>query len=119
MKKILTAVIIALTLGAACANAESNESKHFEVTKSSQNLGGVVGNTAVYIYPGNKLNRLTTELQLKMLTNYTKKIICSKESSRKLVTDYGIRVLYIYPTKDFKTATMVSVTNCDGFPAKK
>lgn len=118
MKKILTAIIIALTLGASCASA--NEAKYFKVTKDSPNLGGVVGNTAVYIYPGNDISGLTNDVQMKMLTNYTKKTICGKEGTRKLVADFGLKVLYIYPSKGLKSAVMVTVTNCDGYvPAKK
>ena len=119
MKKIVTAIIIALTLGASLAYA--NEAKHFVLAKTSQYIGGIIGDTVVYIYPNSDAsNGLTTNSKLKILTSYAAKTICGNKDSRKLVTDLDMNVFYIYPSKDFKSVLMITIDNCDRYvPSEK
>ncbi len=110
MKRILTlAATLTLCAGSLLA---SNSAKHFEPEKKDGYVGGVVGNSIIYIYRNAEAAKISDKMQLMMLKDIAKKQICEQKDTRSVIEDSKLSVVFIY--EDIKTGktTIVYLDSC-------
>ena len=117
MKKI-TKIALGLLLVSSALWADSASAKHFKT--KGDTVGGIVGDTAVFVYTNNSAGDIDGESKLSMLKNIARNQICSSPDLREAVDTLNLKVMYIYMNKK-GDATILKVNDCNGIekPKKK
>jgi len=115
MKKILSIVAVTAMIATSSFAEEAN---NFTFNKDNGSIGGIVGNTVVFIYKGkNDTAKIKDPLKLKILTQIAKKGVCESKETRSVIEALGANVLFIYANDNLDQATMVNIDNCNGIPS--
>jgi len=117
MQKI-TKLALWLLLASSTLFAESTYSKYFQ--GKNDTVGGIVGDTAIFVYTNNSAGDINEESKLSMLKNIARKQICTSLELRDVVDTLNLKVIYIYMNKA-GDATILKINNCNGIekPKKK
>lgn len=114
MKKVLS-VLSAVAIMATTSFAA--EGKHFTKLDNGA-IGGLIGNSAVFIYKKNDAANIKDPVKLKLLSNIAKKNICTTKNTRSIIDTLGTNIIFIYLDNN-DGATIVTIEDCSGIPAPK
>ena len=81
--------------------------------KKAQQIGGIVGNTAFFMYPNNEAANVKDATTLNAMAALAKKQICQGKDTRMLVEEMGMQVMFIYPNKKDGSVTVLTIESCD------
>ena len=112
IKTLLGLLMIAASLhaaqGAFAAHFSSPRGKH------AQQVGGIIGRTAFFMYPDNDAAKIKDPTTLNAMAAIAKKQICQGKDTRMLVEDMNMQVLFVYPNKKDGSVTVLTIENCEG-----
>jgi len=107
MKKIILSLIaLAMTTSLFAANA----AERFNIQNTQ--LGGIIGDTIVFIYKDNEASVVTDKTKLKLMSRKLEQQLCSDQSTRDLIVNNKFKVLFIYPTNSLESVNILSVDSC-------
>ena len=108
MKKIILSLCaLAMTSSLFAANS----AERFYIKNNTQ-LGGIIGDTIVFIYKGNKASKVTDKTKLKFMSRKVEEQLCSEKSTRDLIVNNKFKVLFIYPTNSLESVNILSIESC-------
>ena len=120
MKKTAAGILIFGLVHALYA-ASGASAAHFSSPKGkqAQQVGGIVGNTAFFMYPDNEASKVKDPTTLNAMAALARKQICQGKDTRMLVEDMKMQVMFVYPNKKDGSVTVLTVDNCKGIKKEK
>ena len=116
MNKLAKVVSVSLILCGTLYGAGGGASAaHFSSPqgKKAQQVGGIVGNTAFFMYPNNDAANVKDPTTLNAMAALAKKQICQGKDTRMLVEEMGLQVMFVYPNKKDGSVTVLTIESCD------
>ena len=81
--------------------------------KKAQQVGGIVGNTAFFVYPNNDAANVKDPTTLNAMAALAKKQICQGKDTRMLIEEMGLQVMFVYPNQKDGSVTVLTIESCD------
>jgi len=116
MKTALKYLGVSILLGTtALFGMDGAAAAHFSSPKGkdASQVGGIVGNTAFFLYNKNDAANVKEPKTLNTMAMIARKQICEGKDTRMLVNEMKMTVMFVYPNEKDGSVTVITVSKCD------